>query len=317
MKKLVLLLSCWAFILSFVNAQVPQAIKYQAIARDVAGNLLVNQEIGLQISLLQGQDGPIAYQETHTIKTNDFGLINLAIGQGVVRSGEFATIDWSKGNYYIQLEMDSRGGEDYQIVGASELFSVPYALYSELPAVLTEPGPAMKEQMELTILLTEKLEVTAFFSAQVQVLMTMDQIIVMRQLGLEHLMQTLQDIITQQMVSVLYIEIQQDIITQQMEARLYIPIQQDIITQQMDTELYVRIQQEPGTQQMVCVLYFPIQQEIITQQLVSWLYIEIQQDIITQQMETWLCMTIQREIGTQQMDIAQISLTWKAQIILS
>ncbi|MCK4678977.1 MAG: Vir protein, partial [Bacteroidales bacterium] len=82
MKKFLLLFGMVLVTCSIV-AQAPQAFKYQAIARDVAGNILSNRQVSIKIIILQGDaDGPAVYQETHTATTNNFGLINLDIGDG-------------------------------------------------------------------------------------------------------------------------------------------------------------------------------------------------------------------------------------------
>ena len=60
--------------------------------------------------------------------TNNFGLANLNIGEGSTVSGDFSTIDWSTDKYYIKVEMDATGGTSYQLMGTSQLLSVPYAL---------------------------------------------------------------------------------------------------------------------------------------------------------------------------------------------
>jgi len=112
-------------------AQVPQKMSYQAVIRNAANNLIANQMVGMQISVLQGSNtGTPVYIETQTPTTNANGLVNLEIGTGNVVSGTFASIDWSTGTYYIKTETDPTGGTSYTITGASQLLSVPYALYS-------------------------------------------------------------------------------------------------------------------------------------------------------------------------------------------
>ena len=115
-----------------VLAQAPQLINYQGVARDNGGNILANQNIGLQLSVLSSSiSGPVAYSETQTTTTNAFGLFNIKLGSGTVVSGSFAAIDWGTASHYLQVEMDPTGGTVYQTMGTSQLLSVPYALYAE------------------------------------------------------------------------------------------------------------------------------------------------------------------------------------------
>ncbi|GAG52677.1 unnamed protein product, partial [marine sediment metagenome] len=72
--------------------------------------------------------------EDFTPTTNEFGLINLNIGEGTVVSGNFTTIDWSADTYFIKIEMDITGGTTYEEYGISQLLSVPYALHAKTAA---------------------------------------------------------------------------------------------------------------------------------------------------------------------------------------
>ena len=78
----------------FAYAQVPQGINYQAVVRDGGGNELANQAVSLRMTILQNNTSTV-YQETHSVTTNDFGLVNIVIGQGTVIQGAFNAIDWS------------------------------------------------------------------------------------------------------------------------------------------------------------------------------------------------------------------------------
>lgn len=67
-------------------------------------------------------------------------MVSLEIGVGTVVSGDFTTIDWENGPYFIQTETDPTGGTNYTITGTSQLLSVPYALYAKTSGSST-PGP--------------------------------------------------------------------------------------------------------------------------------------------------------------------------------
>ncbi|MGO4818894.1 FISUMP domain-containing protein [Flavobacterium sp. W22_SRS_FP1] len=57
-------------------------------------------------------------------------MVSLEIGAGTPVTGTFAGINWANGPYFIKTETDPTGGTNYTIAGASELMSVPYALFS-------------------------------------------------------------------------------------------------------------------------------------------------------------------------------------------
>jgi len=128
MKKLTFFLVA---VLSAVSlfAQPPQSFKYQAVARDNEGNVIANQNVSFRISILQGSTtGYPVYVETNSALTNQFGLVNLDIGNGTVVSGIFANIQWPTGQYFMKTELDATGGTDYQLIGTTQLISVPFAL---------------------------------------------------------------------------------------------------------------------------------------------------------------------------------------------
>lgn len=132
MKKIYLSLLFFVFAANIILAQTPQAIKYQAIARDDVGNIISDQDVSLRISILEGSAlGTPLFVETHIAHTNQFGLLNIEIGNGATVSGIFANIPWGSNTYFVKTEMDPAGGSSFSLMGTSQLLSVPYALYSE------------------------------------------------------------------------------------------------------------------------------------------------------------------------------------------
>lgn len=111
---------------SVIFAQAYEKISYQAVIRDTDNNLLTNQTIGMQVSILTGT--AIAYMETHTPTTNANGLVSIEIGGGTIVSGYFPDIPWSYGGYSIKTEIDPMGGTNYTITATSQLLSVPFAI---------------------------------------------------------------------------------------------------------------------------------------------------------------------------------------------
>lgn len=120
---------------SVVSAQVPpQSICYQAVATDADGRVLPDTQIGILISIIPGAPGgtPV-WTEAHKSLTDEFGLFNLNIGEGVRMGGtvaNFEDINWGSGKYFLRVDMDVAGGTNYLPMGINQMLSVPYSLYA-------------------------------------------------------------------------------------------------------------------------------------------------------------------------------------------
>ena len=142
LKRMIILTLTNLLIITSIMAQSPQKMSYQSIVRDVANELITNSTVGVQISILQGSiSGSAVYVETQSPTTNINGLVSIEIGNGSVISGNFSTIDWSNGPYFIETSTDPTGGSNYTITGTSQLLSVPYALYAETAGNAEATGP--------------------------------------------------------------------------------------------------------------------------------------------------------------------------------
>ncbi|MEO0732718.1 MAG: hypothetical protein AAFZ52_07785 [Bacteroidota bacterium] len=87
--------------------------------------------MGIRLSILEGSAaGTVVYQEFHKPVTSAIGLIALNVGEGNPLAGVFADIDWPAGDHFLQVEVDVNGGSSYQLMGVSQLLSVPYALFA-------------------------------------------------------------------------------------------------------------------------------------------------------------------------------------------
>jgi len=131
MRKTLLILTLFYCTLVAI-AQPPKTFNFQSVITDKSNTVVTNQLISLQFSILENYDSkdPL-YQETHTIHTNGYGIVNLKIGDGDITSGDFKTIDWGKDNYYIEIAADFSGGSNYSLIANKLLLSAPMSQLSD------------------------------------------------------------------------------------------------------------------------------------------------------------------------------------------
>lgn len=111
--------------------KMPQAVSYQAVARDAQGKVVAQKAIGIQVEILKGSTtGAVVFSETHFPTSSQTGTVNLLIGQGTRKIGTFSSVDWGADTYYLQLSMDLSGGSNYEKVSTTQMLPVPYALYA-------------------------------------------------------------------------------------------------------------------------------------------------------------------------------------------
>jgi hypothetical protein len=133
MKRFFFFIVAIAFTIT-AYSQSPEKFSYQAVIRNSSGSLVINTQIGIKISILQGSpSGTVVYVETQTPTTNANGLLTLEIGD----APGFNTINWATGPYFVKTEIDPAGGNSYTISGSSQMLSVPYAFFSKTAETLT------------------------------------------------------------------------------------------------------------------------------------------------------------------------------------
>ncbi|MBN4070782.1 hypothetical protein JYT76_03795 [Olleya sp. AH-315-F22] len=137
MKNLILTL----FLLVNINlvAQT-DGISYQAViigpdnqelpGVDAEGNILPNTTISIRFTILLEQIAE--YQEEQTTNTDQYGRINLLIGQ--VDSISFKQIDWDGRSRYLKVEIDFEGGTNYVDMSREKLTYLPYSKHRNITA---------------------------------------------------------------------------------------------------------------------------------------------------------------------------------------
>jgi hypothetical protein len=131
MKRFFLLLTMLvSLMMANIYSQTSKSFHYQAVLRDNSGFAIANATLNLRISIHQSTAlGTQVYSEVQSAVTNEFGLISVALGEGIT-SDSLGKIDWSAGPYYLQIEIDKDKTGTYIPMGSSELLSVPYAMFA-------------------------------------------------------------------------------------------------------------------------------------------------------------------------------------------
>lgn len=121
-----------------VLAQAPESFSYQAIVRNTAGEPLATQDVVFLFSIIKTTaGGTVVYTEKHAVETNQFGLDNLSIGNGIEKTGDFTTIDWGGDVYFLNVQVD-KGDAIFVDMGTTQLLRVPYAMYAKSSATAND-----------------------------------------------------------------------------------------------------------------------------------------------------------------------------------
>lgn len=108
------------------SSGVPELLNYKAIIKDDNGNVLANSPLNIQFIIYEGSDlTNNVYQESHTINTNENGLLIVNIGGGA-SGDDFSQINWGEDTHYLNVQINT--GSGLVDLGTSPFVSVPYAL---------------------------------------------------------------------------------------------------------------------------------------------------------------------------------------------
>ena len=142
MKKIIFLFQfiCWTVLL---NAQTPQGITFQAVARDPSGNAARLRQVYVIDRVIAGSaNGSVAWEESHTVTTNGEGVFTIIVGRGTRVSGTaaaFNNIRWDLTTYFFNVRVAVApslpaptwtAAANYVDMGTTQFWSVPYAMVS-------------------------------------------------------------------------------------------------------------------------------------------------------------------------------------------
>jgi hypothetical protein len=128
-KKTFLIVFCALFTIFGSLAQSPELFNYQLVIRNSSGEIIANQSVELEVSIIDLEPGgTVLYTETHDKTTNSYGLVNVKIGEGTDAVGDISDINWALNKKFIGIKIDA--GSGLTDMGTMELLSVPYALHA-------------------------------------------------------------------------------------------------------------------------------------------------------------------------------------------
>ena len=140
MKKLYLLTALLSILwLPSIFAQAPAFFNYQAVPR-YQDSLLYNPGhiLKFRFDIREGgATGPIAFAETHFLEVNRQGAVSASVGMGTAVSGfsnDLNALNWGTTTYFLAVLVDVNANGTFEMqenFGASQLVSVPYALYAK------------------------------------------------------------------------------------------------------------------------------------------------------------------------------------------
>lgn len=131
MKKIFLLL---ILVIASISTNAQKGINYQAVVRDDNGQLMKNETITLEFSIIKNSaSGTIVYTETHSVITNNFGNATAIIGHGTPVLGSFLTIAWTPFKNFLNVQIN---GTD---MGTTEFYSVVHAILADKAIELADP----------------------------------------------------------------------------------------------------------------------------------------------------------------------------------
>ncbi|GGG44464.1 tail fiber domain-containing protein [Bizionia arctica] len=112
--------------------QAQNGINYKAVIKDDLGNVIANDLIQIQFTILAGASN--VYRETHSPTTDSNGIVMVNIGEGTLISGNFTSIDWGSDDHFLNVQLNT--GTGLTDMGTTQFKTVPYAITAgniELP----------------------------------------------------------------------------------------------------------------------------------------------------------------------------------------
>ncbi|MBO7476493.1 MAG: InlB B-repeat-containing protein, partial [Salinivirgaceae bacterium] len=115
---------------------------YQAVIRDANGELVTNKQVEVKFTLKH--DGASCYSETQTVTTNEFGNIQVVVGNGEKLNGDFANVPWNTFDIKMEVAVNVDGKGEV-VLGEVPVQGAPYAMYAQKAGGITSKNANTKD----------------------------------------------------------------------------------------------------------------------------------------------------------------------------
>ena len=104
---------------------VKQTIEFETTIKNINGAPFTNAPVMIKTSVLKDSTrGEVIFVEEHTAITNNIGIAKLQIGGGTLERGDFMSINWASGRYFIKTEANPTGVTKIDILDLPQSDSV-------------------------------------------------------------------------------------------------------------------------------------------------------------------------------------------------
>ena len=114
---------------------------YQAVIRDANGGLVTNKQVEVKFTLKH--DGTNFYSEKQNVKTNEYGNIQVVVGNGEKLDGDFASVPWN--TFDIKMEVAVEIDGKYTTLGEVPVQGAPYAMHAQKAGGITSKNANTKD----------------------------------------------------------------------------------------------------------------------------------------------------------------------------
>ena len=119
----------YVIVLGLISTSIfaQNGFNYKAAIKDASGNVVANQSIEMQLTIISGSpSGTTEYTETHQPTTDDNGIVTVCIGEGTPENNNFfGNINWKTDDHFLNVKIDI--GNGFTDMGTTQFKYVPYA----------------------------------------------------------------------------------------------------------------------------------------------------------------------------------------------